>query len=151
MMGGRTPETCWAVNKRQDNKPENCSIWLVIYLNCTMMHGLTNLKFIFVTNRKWSQVLYLTKSPDYWEVSALHSMIHSSPTSISSFLEVNGTHYCHKFHLTIERLSSDALSDEYHEHHERAWTDTRSHVSDVFNWKHKYYHRTCIPCTRCRK
>jgi hypothetical protein len=24
---------------------ENCCIWLVIYLNCTMMHGLTNLKF----------------------------------------------------------------------------------------------------------
>ena len=40
MMGGRTPETCWAVNKRQDNKLENCCIWLVIY---TMMHGLTNL------------------------------------------------------------------------------------------------------------
>jgi hypothetical protein len=33
MMGGRTPETCWAVNKRQDNKLENCCIWLVIYLN----------------------------------------------------------------------------------------------------------------------
>jgi len=32
-MGGRTPETCWAVNKRQDNKLENCCIWLVIYLN----------------------------------------------------------------------------------------------------------------------
>jgi len=45
MMGGRTPETCWAVNKRQDNKLENCCIWLVIYLNCTVMHGLTNLKF----------------------------------------------------------------------------------------------------------
>jgi hypothetical protein len=46
-MGGRMPETCWAVNKRQDNKVENCCIWLVIYLNCTvMMHGLTNLKFI---------------------------------------------------------------------------------------------------------
>jgi hypothetical protein len=44
MMGGRAPETCWAVNKRQDNKLENCYIWLVIYLNCTMMHGLTNLK-----------------------------------------------------------------------------------------------------------
>ena len=43
-MGGRTSETCWAVNKRQDNKLENCCIWLVIYLNCTMMHGLTNLK-----------------------------------------------------------------------------------------------------------
>jgi len=47
MVGGRTPETCWAVNKRQDNKLENCCIWLVIYLNCTMMHGLTNLKFTY--------------------------------------------------------------------------------------------------------
>ena len=33
MMGGRTPETCWDVNKRQDNKLENCCIWLAIYLN----------------------------------------------------------------------------------------------------------------------
>jgi len=40
MMGRRTPETCWVVNKRQDNKLKNCCIWLVIYLNCTMMHGL---------------------------------------------------------------------------------------------------------------
>ena len=47
MRGGRTPETCWAVNKRQDNRLENCCIWLVIYLNCTVMHGLTNLKFCF--------------------------------------------------------------------------------------------------------
>jgi len=45
MMGGKTPETCWAVNKRQDNKLKNCCITLVIYLNCMMMHGLTNLKF----------------------------------------------------------------------------------------------------------
>jgi len=45
MMGGKTPETCWAVNKRQDNKLKNCCIRLVIYLNCTMMHELTNLKF----------------------------------------------------------------------------------------------------------
>jgi len=44
MMGGKTPETRWAVNKRQDNKMENYCIWLVIYLNCTMMHGLTKLK-----------------------------------------------------------------------------------------------------------
>jgi hypothetical protein len=33
MMGGRTPETCWAVNKRQDNKLINRCIRLVIYLN----------------------------------------------------------------------------------------------------------------------
>ena len=46
MMGGKTPETCWAVNKRQENKLKNFCIRLVIYLNCTMMHGLTNLKFI---------------------------------------------------------------------------------------------------------
>jgi hypothetical protein len=46
MMSGKTSETCCAVNKRQDNKLENCCIWLVIYLNCTMMHGLTNLKFL---------------------------------------------------------------------------------------------------------
>ena len=45
MMGGKTPETCWAVNKRQDNKLKNCCIRLVICLNCTMMHGLTNFKF----------------------------------------------------------------------------------------------------------
>ena len=41
----KTPETCWAVNKRQDNKLKNCYIKLMIYLNCTMMLGLTNLKF----------------------------------------------------------------------------------------------------------
>ena len=45
MMGGKTPETCWAVNKRQDNKLKNCCIRLVIYLDCTMMLGLTDLKF----------------------------------------------------------------------------------------------------------
>jgi len=32
MMDEETPETCWAVNKRQGNKLENCCIWLVIYL-----------------------------------------------------------------------------------------------------------------------
>jgi hypothetical protein len=45
MMDRKTPETSWLVNKRRDNKVENCCIMLVIYLNCTMMHGLTNLKF----------------------------------------------------------------------------------------------------------
>ena len=63
MMGGRTSETCWAVNKRQDNKLENCCIWLMIYLNCTIMHGLTNLKFLVTTyiyylNTKRATFLY---------------------------------------------------------------------------------------------
>jgi hypothetical protein len=29
MMGVRTPETCWAVNKRQTNNWRTCCIWLV--------------------------------------------------------------------------------------------------------------------------
>jgi hypothetical protein len=33
IMGGKTPETCWAVYKRQDNKLKNCCIRLMIYLN----------------------------------------------------------------------------------------------------------------------
>jgi hypothetical protein len=33
MMGGKTLETCRAVNKRQDNKMKNFYIRLVIYLN----------------------------------------------------------------------------------------------------------------------
>jgi hypothetical protein len=45
MMGGKTPDTCWAVNKRQNNKLKICCIRLLIYLNCTMMHRLTTLKF----------------------------------------------------------------------------------------------------------
>ena len=35
MMGGRTPKTCWAVNKHHDNKLKNRCIWFVIYLNST--------------------------------------------------------------------------------------------------------------------
>jgi len=58
MMGGKTPETRWAVNKCQDNKLENCCIWLVIYLNCTMMHGLTNLKCIVQIVVELITVLY---------------------------------------------------------------------------------------------
>jgi hypothetical protein len=37
MMDGRTPKTCWDVNKCQDNKLEICCIWLVIYLNCFLI------------------------------------------------------------------------------------------------------------------
>ena len=39
MMGGKTPETCWAVNEGQDNKLENCCIWLVIYLKSYRYFG----------------------------------------------------------------------------------------------------------------
>ena len=47
IMDGKTSETCWVVNKRQDNKLKNCCIRLVIYLNCTMMQRLTTLNFTF--------------------------------------------------------------------------------------------------------
>jgi hypothetical protein len=59
MMGGKTPDTRWAVNKRQDNKLENCCFRLVIYLNFMMMHGLTNLK--------WSLTLVLFFTATYFE------------------------------------------------------------------------------------
>jgi hypothetical protein len=41
-MGLRTPETCWAVSKRQVVNWRNCCIWLVIYFSSMIMHGLTN-------------------------------------------------------------------------------------------------------------
>jgi len=50
MMGGKTSETCWAVNKRHDNKLEYCCIWLVIYFNwlllCLLNFGVLNDVFI---------------------------------------------------------------------------------------------------------
>jgi len=61
MMSGTMPKTCWAVNKHQDNKLESCCIWLVIYLNCTMMHGFTNLKIkanMDISWIKYSQISY---------------------------------------------------------------------------------------------
>jgi hypothetical protein len=69
MMGGKTSETCWAVNKRQDNKPKNCCIRLVIYLNCTMMHGLKNLKFYILilaqpVFKKW--IIHKPKKVALW-------------------------------------------------------------------------------------
>jgi len=42
---GPAGPTTNTVNKRQENKLKKCCIRLVIYLNCSMMHGLTNLKF----------------------------------------------------------------------------------------------------------
>jgi hypothetical protein len=39
MMGVETPETYWATHKRQVINLWKCCIWLVIYLNCMMMHG----------------------------------------------------------------------------------------------------------------
>ena len=45
IMGGNKLETRGIVNKRQDNKLKNGCIRLVIYFNCTMMHGHKKIKF----------------------------------------------------------------------------------------------------------
>jgi hypothetical protein len=45
MIGGRKPETCWAVNKRQDNKLKNFCIWLVIIW--LLMLSLFNFPFAY--------------------------------------------------------------------------------------------------------
>jgi hypothetical protein len=40
MMGGKTPETCWAVNKRQDNKLKNfASGWWFIWIKTPVPKG----------------------------------------------------------------------------------------------------------------
>jgi hypothetical protein len=62
MMGRRMPETHWAVNKCKDNKLGNCCIGLVIYLNYTMMHGLTNLKCIVGCNTMYSSTKWFQTS-----------------------------------------------------------------------------------------
>ena len=63
MMGGKTPETCWAVNKRQDNKLKNCCIRLVIYLNfmlkvkvlnCSLLNcSLVNVTLVWFISLEW--------------------------------------------------------------------------------------------------
>jgi hypothetical protein len=58
MMGGIMPETCWAVNKCQDNKLKNCCIWLVIYLNFEDCIDF-NLKRE-VDQAQWFFLIYLT-------------------------------------------------------------------------------------------
>jgi hypothetical protein len=74
MMGGRTPKTRWVVNKRQDNRLKNCCVRLAIYLNCTMMHGLANLKPVvslpnFVTDLM-KHCLYWSNCPfPRWQIN----------------------------------------------------------------------------------
>ena len=80
IIGGRTPETCWAVNKRQDNKLENCCIWLVIYLNFTMMHGLTNLK---VRCNNFSNLLSWRLFTAQHVLGVLMPIIRSSTTAVA--------------------------------------------------------------------
>jgi hypothetical protein len=81
-MSGKTPETCWAVNKRQDNKLENCCMWLVVYLNCTMMHGITNLKF------KSVKLIFLSDSPRRFKDITLNSEINSQDLKLKMFTAV---------------------------------------------------------------
>jgi hypothetical protein len=70
LTGPTTNTACWTVNERQDNKLENCCIWLVNYLNCMMMHGLTNLKKMFPLslhnfNQHWNVLKNFTKICPY--------------------------------------------------------------------------------------
>jgi hypothetical protein len=82
MMGGKAPETCSTVNKLQDNKPENCCIWLVIYLNCksskleTFQHEVHTL---FVPQENTLSALQIT---DFlWDINARYSEKHTKHTN----------------------------------------------------------------------
>ena len=84
-MGGRKSETCWAINKRQDNKLKNFCIWLVIYLNCTMMHGLQTLNLANLRNlrlpprRNW-----LCSSFGLWQARLLTALAFGPMTTTLS-------------------------------------------------------------------
>jgi hypothetical protein len=70
MMGGKTPETCRAVNKCQDYKLENCCTWLVIYLNCITTNRwshctTTNRWSHYITTNRWSHCITTNR----WSVS----------------------------------------------------------------------------------
>jgi hypothetical protein len=74
MTGWKAPETCWAVNKRQDNKLENCCIWLVIYLNCTIPTNLKSKRAGY--NSWWRPEETSNYIPLYWNfiyIKDLHS------------------------------------------------------------------------------
>jgi hypothetical protein len=65
MMGGKMPKTCWAVNERQDNKLENCCIYLnnIIDINKSILFGfLLNLHhtLLLVISQIHSPCLYFT-------------------------------------------------------------------------------------------
>jgi hypothetical protein len=90
MMGGKTAETCWAVNKRQDNKLKNCCIRLVIYLNFMMMHALRNLKLpLFNSWEKSSNLRSKKLQSEYTQVykKLLCHGRYSDPENIGLLLE----------------------------------------------------------------
>jgi hypothetical protein len=60
MMDGKTPETYWAVNKRQDNKLKNCCIWLVNYVKNPIIRIFCTSEWfaISINPDKWSSILF---------------------------------------------------------------------------------------------
>jgi hypothetical protein len=64
MMGGRTPETRWAVNKLQNNKLKNCCICLVIYLN---PNGIFGLPYLTTVNNLFTPRFYSRLFLSVWQ------------------------------------------------------------------------------------
>ena len=69
VMGSRTPETCWAVNKCQDNKLENYCIWLEIYLNSLHL-------FTYKESRQQEQEIFLFSEMSRSAPGPTHSPLH---------------------------------------------------------------------------
>jgi hypothetical protein len=68
MLRGRTPETCWAVNKRQANELKHFCIWLVIYLNYTYIHAyIRTYECVGHTEIVLRKLRYITA--DKWDIS----------------------------------------------------------------------------------
>ena len=88
MLGGKTSETCWAVNNRQDNKLKN---WLVIYLNwnerCALFQNSQYLNPFSFTKRPLCTAWY-TSYMWYTDPSLMLTYFHKlvwAPVSIKKF------------------------------------------------------------------
>ena len=85
MMGGKTPETRWAVNNHQDNKLKNCCIWLVIYLNSILPYfesyvivawrcislALVKINLVVFDGLLWRSYKHIWMSPQNYKIEAL--------------------------------------------------------------------------------
>jgi hypothetical protein len=101
-MGGKTPETCWAVNKRQDNKLENCFNWLVIYLNFMFVLGTRKHKAYSVRNlRLFERFIWDVR---LFEFFCYFFFIWSSCDRASWQISYNKTKYMHWFLKFILRM-----------------------------------------------
>jgi hypothetical protein len=76
MMGGKTPETCWAVNKRQDNKLKTvASGWWFIWIEDTTMYQNFIIPYLYEAQQVSGDTLPIVRSPKlHWQPLVFHML-----------------------------------------------------------------------------